>query len=390
MAVTLFSNIFVVSAAKLHVYSQAGQLYLNYQEPGQFYRALKMEKESNNWWYADELPDLIRFNIVDDKGQTDNLGGVLGEYPGDPAEDYSLNSQESWLKDGLLYPYNPDKIKPSDILTILTLNMHTYQEKNQSEKLATIALAINKLNPDIVCFQECAQDRSSPLLKKHYGKDIRTDNMAEIITTLLREKYAKNYDYYWDWSHYGWDRWEEGVAVLAKYPLAKCDSHYVSHNTEKTFWKSRNVVYAEVATPLGTINVFSAHLGWWTDTEEPYRFQIDNLLSWESSLQNKKITATFMCGDFNEAAGSEGYNYTIKNGKIIDSYFACFANSMLDSTIGGKIDGWQDGDGLGKRIDYIFMNDGAKLKPILAQRIFTEKCFGRVSDHVGVYAFFKK
>ena len=380
----------VGNAAKIHVCSTAKQLYINYQEPGQFYRAQKMEKEINGWWYADELPDSVRFNILDDSGHTDSLGGTLGEYPTDPSEDYSLNGQETWLKDGLLYPYNPTLTKPENVLTLLTLNMHTYQEKNQADKFAAIALAISKLNPDVICLQECAQDKNSPFLKKHYGKDIRTDNMAEIITTLLKSKYAVNYDYYWDWSHYGWDRWEEGVAILAKAPLMQYDSRYVSHNAEKTFWKSRNIVYAQVATPIGALNVFSAHLGWWTDTEEPYKFQIDNLLTWERSLQNKKITATFMCGDFNEAAGSEGYDYTVKNGKLLDSYLACFPNGMLDPTIGGKIDGWQDGDGLGKRIDYIFMNDGAKLKPLLAQRIFTEQCFGRVSDHVGVYAFFKK
>ena len=388
MTTALFTNTVSVSAAKLHVAANTGQLYLNYQEPGQFYRALRMEKESNNWWYADELPDSIRFNVVNEQMQTDNLGGVLGEYPTDPAEDYSLNSQEAWLKDGLLYPYNPDKVKPAAVLTILTLNMHTYQEKSQAEKFAASAAAISKLNPDIVCLQECAQDKNALVLKQHYGQDIRMDNMAEIITTLLHGQYALDYDYYWDWSHYGWDRWEEGVAILSRAPITKYASRYVSANTQKTFWKSRNVVYAEVATAFGALNVFSAHMGWWTDTEEPYKNQIDNLLIWERGLQDKKIAATFMCGDFNEAAGSEGYNYTVKTGNLIDIYQACFPDGMFDPTIGGKIDGWQDGDGLGKRIDYIFMTNGTKLKPLLAQRIFTEKCYGRVSDHVGVYAYF--
>lgn len=390
VGVSIMLCVIAVQAARLNVYSPSGQIYLNYQEPGQFYRALKMEKGRNGWWYADELADSLRFNIVNDKFQTENLGGVLGEYPGEPAEDYSLNGQETWLKDHLLYPYNPDLAKPANILTVLTLNMHTYQEKNQEDKFAAIALAISRLNPDIICLQECAQDRKSPFLLKHYGKDIRSDNMAQIISTMLREKYALNYDYYWDWSHYGWDRWEEGVAILSSHPILKYDSRYVSHNTEKTFWKSRNIVYAEIATNLGKINVFSAHMGWWTDTEEPYKFQIDNLLKWETSLQNDKIAATLLCGDFNETANSEGYYYTVKTGRLTDSYLACLPNGMLDATIGGKIDGWKNGDDLGKRIDYIFLGNGTRLRPLLAQRIFTEDCYGRVSDHVGVYGFFAK
>ena len=380
----------VIAASSLYVYSPTGKATINYHEPGQFYRAARMEYEGNNWYYIDDLPTDIRFHIVAKNGQTDSLGGVLGRYPGDMDEDYSLHNQQAWLKDGLLYPYNPARPKPSDVLTVLTLNMHTYQESNMSAKFAAIARAIQHLQPDIICLQECAQDKNAPIAGMHYGKTIRTDNMAYIITTMLRAQHGMLYDYYWDWSHYGWDRWEEGVAVLGRYPLARYGSHYVSSNSARSFWKSRNVVYATLATPLGAINVFSAHLGWWDDGEEPYKQQFDNLMRWQRSEQYSKLNATLLCGDFNEAAGSPGYRYSVNSGKLRDCYLTTLPSGMYDSTIGGKIDGWQAGDEDGKRIDYLFMTDNSALRPILAQRIFTEKCYGRVSDHVGVYCYFRR
>jgi maltose 6'-phosphate phosphatase len=160
-------------------------------------------------------------------------------------------------------------------LTVLTLNLHTYQEfrsEGAAESELTdelvreridsygslfdrIAAAINELDPDIVCFQEVGE-----------------------------------------WSHYGFDVWLEGSAILSKHSLVETGSRYISYpdNGRHKNWKSRNVPMARIDLPeTGRANVFSVHTGWWDDDEEPFQEQYRRLLSWAgkaASVVNASIT----------------------------------------------------------------------------------------------------
>jgi len=376
----------------INFYSQSESVNLSYKELGSpAYKQVKMEKRNGNWWNA-RIPrsEAIKFFFTDNEEKVYNLGGTMGAYPGDPSEDFETSAGKVWVKNGLLFNYNPDLPKPSGELVVLTLNMHTYQEEDQSRKFEAVAEAISQLNPDIVALQECAQRRDSKIVGSHNGVNIREDNMALIITNLLRSKYNDNYNFYWDWSHYGFDTYEEGTAILSKYELAKMQSHYISLNHSKDFWKSRNVTMVQTDAPgIGKINVFSAHMGWWDDKEEPFKEMFDKLNDWVLS-ESKSADISFICGDFNIEAGSEGYKYPMSNSKYTDAYYSANSGGFFDPTIGGRIDGWKNGDAEGKRIDYMFLLKGTDLKVDLAQRIFTEKSFGRVSDHCGVYFYLSK
>ena len=313
----------------------------------------------------------------------------MGDYPNNPAEDYSTSVDKIWVRNGLIFNYCPDNKKTLNGLVVLTLNMHTYQEKDQKEKFERIVNAVNELNPDIVVLQECAQHKNSEIVGKHYEKTIKADNMALIITDKLKKEFNKKYYNYWDWSHYGWDVWEEGSAILSKYKITETKSKYITKNHDKKFWKSRNVTMIQTDIPqIGKVNIFSAHLGWWDDKEEPFKNMFEKLNNWILE-ENKNVAASFVCGDFNIVAGSDGYKYLMDTDKYIDVYYKTNPNGFADSTIGGKIDGWEKGDVVGKRIDYMFLVKGGYLKPLLAQRIFTEHSFGRVSDHCGVYFYLK-
>jgi maltose 6'-phosphate phosphatase len=355
------------------------------------YEKAPMKRNQNNWWHAEiKSTQSINFKFVDGKGTVYNLGGTMGNYPNDPSEDYSTSVDEIWVKNGLMFNYCPDNKRPLNDLVVLTLNMHTYQEKEQGLKLDRIVNAINELNPDVVVLQECAQHKDSEIIGSHYGKIIKTDNMALIVTNKLKNEFNKKYHYYWDWSHYGWDVWEEGMAVLSKYKITETESKYITKNHDKKFWKSRNVTMIQTDIPkIGKVNIYSAHLGWWNDKEEPFKGMFEKLNNWILE-EDKNVAASFVCGDFNVVAGSEGYKYLMNTDKYIDAYYEANPNGFGDSTIGGKIDGWEKGDAVGKRIDYMFLVKGGSLKPFLAQRIFTEKSFGRVSDHCGVYFYLKK
>ncbi|MBX9866998.1 MAG: hypothetical protein K2Y14_08785 [Burkholderiales bacterium] len=352
-----------------------------------------MQAMGNGWYQQKVKATTLQFGFVDSNNHEVNLGGTLGDYPSTNHEFFTATAANVWVKDMIVYPFDPESETQRDrYLNILTLNLHTYQESNQSEKFKTIAEAISKLKPDIISMPECAQAKSSESVGMHYGSLIRQDNAALIITNLLQKDYHLNYNYFWSWSHLGFDKYEEGNCILTRGKIVQTAQQYVTHNASKTFWKSRNALMTEIElNNFGRINMYSAHLGWWDDTEEPFKDMFDNLLTWEqTTTQQIKPNAAFIAGDLNLAAGSHGYNYMLSNDKFIDTYLNVNPNGMQDPTIGGKIDGWKDGDVNGLRIDYILMDKASPLKAVLAERIFTELSYGRVSDHNGTYAFFEK
>jgi len=267
---------------------------------------------------------------------------------------------------------------------ILTLNLHTYQETQQSEKLNMITDVIGKMDIDFVAFQECAQNKSALI----YNGIIRSDNMALIITDKLKEKYTLNYNYIWNWAHYGWNIWEEGVAVLSKHPITDSEDKYISTRMEVNNITSRKVIYGNYLTSAGHINIFSAHVHWRTSlTDEEQNNQIKKI---QSMVNEKELLSpslgSFVCGDFNgnptdEYPWSEGYNTMTMTNIYLDSFLK--ANPDANNrpaqskyfTIGGSFPG---------RIDYIFMKNNSDLIVVESQIIFTDNIVGNVSDHNGV------
>ena len=276
-----------------------------------------------------------------------------------------------------------------DEYLFLTLNLHTYQEKDQLEKLNMVVDVIGEMDIDFIAFQECAQHKAAKVIEG----DIKEDNMAYLITEGLQEKYSKSYDYIWDWSHYGWTVWEEGVAVLSKYPIIDQESRYVSSATSLNNIESRKVIYGACQLPDGgTVNVFSAHLHWRkTLTDQEQNNQIRNM----QTMVNEKSTAnsySFIAGDFNgnptsDVPWSEGYFTMIDNGNYVDSYLLANLDAnnkpaqSKHHTVLGSFPG---------RIDYIFMKGNPDFEVVDSQIIFRPDVIGVVSDHYGVITKMKK
>lgn len=267
---------------------------------------------------------------------------------------------------------------------ILTLNLHTYQETQQNEKFNIITDIIGKMDIDFIAFQECAQNKSS-VIKEGI---IRVDNMAFIIADRLKHKYNADYNFVWNWSHYGWTVFEEGIAILSKYPLLASENRYISSNTDVNNIASRKVIYATYQLPKGRINIFSAHTHWRTTlTDEEQNNEIKNIqlmVDEKEALTLEK--ASIICGDFNgnptsDFPWSEGYNTMMKNNDYKDSFFEIYpaANSKpplsIYNTIGGDLPG---------RIDYIFIKNNAYFKVVDSQIVFKNDVAGNVSDHYGV------
>lgn len=266
----------------------------------------------------------------------------------------------------------------SQTFRLLTLNLHCYQEDDQLNKFGLIADEIARQNIEVVCFQEAAQNRNSTSVKQN----LKEDNAAYVIQQILLNKFGLDYQLEWDWSHYGWQEWEEGLAILSKYPIRNFESKYVTNSTSKSDWKSRIAVYADIEVNEELmVPITNTHLGWLGDEEEPYESQLKKLRSFQGT--NPGILA----GDFNLAAGTAGYQLLLKP-DTVDCYLLANPAGMLDATIGGQIDGWESGDPEGMRIDYVWLDTASPFKVIDAKILFKEKDIWPVSDHAGVLVEF--
>ena len=260
-----------------------------------------------------------------------------------------------------------------DSLRILILNLHCYQEDNQDYKFSQIAKAIDEQRVDVVCFQEVAE------LWNHGHGDWDT-NSARIINERLKNPYYL----YSDWSHLGFVKYREGVAILSRFPLLKQASKYVSSDTSLQSIHSRKIAMAQVNVPyMGLINIYSAHLSWWTDG---FSEQFTNLNAWATQNHTNDVQATLLCGDFNIVPHSEGYEL------VVNQDYEDVVNHVEGGIeTGFKVDDqhWRDYPADDCRIDYVFMKTQSTLETVSVRMIFTDQDYGRVSDHCGYLMTFE-
>ncbi len=260
-------------------------------------------------------------------------------------------------------------------LKVLTLNLHCYQEEHQNAKFSQIARAINDLDIDIVCLQEVAEHWNN-------GQGDWNSNAAKVI----RDRLKTYYHLHTNWSHLGFDKYREGVAILSKYPFTMTDSGYVSDSQDPFNIHARRVVLGQVNVPfIGLINVFSCHLSWWHDG---FAHQFDKLRDWANKNHGHDIAATFLCGDFNIKAGAQGYQKVVTSSDFEDQYLKANERDRFNKVFRHRGHNWQqelDHDG---RIDYLFLKKNSRLQALAGQELFTDQKYGRVSDHLGYYVEF--
>ncbi len=260
-------------------------------------------------------------------------------------------------------------------LRVLVLNLHCYQEANQAHKFWLIARAIDELGIDVACLQEVAENWND-------GKGDWATNAARIINEHLRRPYHLATD----WSHLGFDRYREGVAVLSRHPIMRQEARYVSKSQDPYSIHSRKVVLAQINVPaLGRINVFSSHLSWW---EDGFAEQFGTLRQWARDAQTRHVAATLLCGDFNIEAGSRGYELVLDSGEYDDTFLAATRPRAFAEIFRQRARDWRKRLGDDRRIDYIFMRKASGLRPVSAREVFTDREFGRVSDHIGYMVTF--
>ena len=263
-------------------------------------------------------------------------------------------------------------------MKLLTLNCHSWQEMYQMEKIKYLAKVIAEKQYDVVALQEVSQSIDSDIL----FDNIRIDNYAVILIDEIKKISGYSYNLAWDFSHIGYDKYEEGLAILSRHNISEKESFYITDNKSKDFWKSRKIVKAVVEIDNKPIEFYSCHLGWWNDCDESFRGQVDRLYE-KIKAENK---FSFLMGDFNNNAfvRSEGCDF-IKNKGLLDTYeIAREKDSGV--TVKEKIAGWDDNtDDL--RIDIIFTNKNIDV--LESKVIFNGINKDVISDHFGVDVLIK-
>ncbi|QZY57303.1 endonuclease/exonuclease/phosphatase family protein [Crassaminicella profunda] len=257
-------------------------------------------------------------------------------------------------------------------MKFLTLNTHSWMEEYQEEKIKIIARNIKEKSYDMIALQEVNQS----IEKKCIFKNIKEDNFALVLLKELESLGCMEYSMLWDFSHIGYDKYEEGVSILTKHKIKEDISFFITKSVDQTFWKTRKIIGATIKINEEPIDFYSCHLGWWHDEEEPFKDQADQLLS-----NIKKDRLTFIMGDFNNNAfvRNEGYDYLIEKG-LYDT-FSMAKEKDTGVTVKGKIAGWSSNK-QDLRLDLILSNKKIGIK--YSKVIFNGKNKPVVSDHYGV------
>ncbi len=257
-------------------------------------------------------------------------------------------------------------------MKLLTLNVHSWQEKNQLEKIRYIASVIKENEYDVIAMQEVSQLISEKIVYEN----IKKNNFAYLLNKELENIGINNYKIFWDISHIGYDLYEEGLCLMTKLPIKECKSFYISKSEDMNYWKSRKITKMKIDYNGTDISFYSCHLGWWNDEDEPFVYQFDNL-----NKDIEKEGLIFIMGDFNNSATirEEGYDYMIKKG-MLDTY-SLAKEKDNGISVKGKIAGW-DKNNEDLRLDIILAS-----KPVdvySSNVIFNGKNKKIVSDHFGV------
>lgn len=261
-------------------------------------------------------------------------------------------------------------------LRVLTLNLHCYQESNQDYKFRQIAQAIQDFHIDLVCLQEVAEHWND-------GNGDWASNAARVINSYMPFPYHLHTDF----SHLGFDRFREGVAILSRHEFSMTDSGYVSDSQDVYDIHARRVVMAQVHVPyFGPVNLFSAHLSW---PENGFYTQFDRMRYWADERHNDGVTATLICGDFNIKAGSDAYSHIVRSSEYEDQYLKTINRKAFDRVYREGVKDISEAIGNDGRIDYIFLHKGSGVRSLNARELFTTHSYGRVSDHTGYYVEFE-
>ena len=269
-------------------------------------------------------------------------------------------------------------------MKLLTLNTHSLLGEDAVERGELLAGALCEEVPDLIALQEVNQTRGAlPVEQLPEGycalggeTPLRADNFVLTLAERLTQA-GLSYTWYWLPVKVGYDRFDEGLAILSRFPLDSPRILSVSGTDDYTDWRTRKALLVHATD---SDNWFcNLHTGWWDDPDDPFETQFDRLMR-ELPLNH----TVFLLGDTNNPAElrGEGYDRIICAG--FHDTFRLAKNRYGDTTLHAEADGWR-GRAVGRdrfRVDQIFCN--RPLSVCRYRTVFDGRDLPVVSDHFGV------
>lgn len=279
--------------------------------------------------------------------------------------------------------------------SVLTLNLHTWQESDQLEKFDRIARYVAEENFTCLCLQACGQRSSSSFL--HDSKTLRSDNAAYLLQSKLGAHGLK-YSMVWGYSHDSFGSYEEGSAILTQLPILGNCARYVSETTDPADVQARNIVMARLAvSPNAVIDVYSVHLS------PPEAGLEDQLVSLAEFVTETPDTLERMKPPAPKRRGPPPKRVPTEEPRV-STRLVCLAGDMNDVPEGAvkalAARGFLEASSRarevqpdagtfedGSWIDYVFIRPA--LRPQAARVVFNGVDAPPVSDHYGVVVEFE-
>lgn len=270
-------------------------------------------------------------------------------------------------------------------MKLLTLNTHSWLEVHQIPKIFELAQFIVREQVDVVALQEVNQFVESTVVDTPLGfvggadRSVRQDNYALLLNQFLEQL---GYPYYWAWSvsHLGFDRYDEGVAILTRQPFKGCKLVDLSPAYTDQDVARRVAVAVQLGEEFGGAWVASTHMSWWKLGEVP--LFADEFTQLERQMKQLADGApVILAGDFNNAAQvqGEGYDLMIERGWV-DTYRVA-EQVTGEFTVHKSIHGW-DNLTQALRIDLVLTDRPTRVRT--HEVVFPDTDETAISDHSGL------
>lgn len=271
-------------------------------------------------------------------------------------------------------------------MKLLTLNTHSLIEEHYPQKLQSFVEVVSREMPQVIALQEVNQTACGAVVPKHLltgycpcdpSAVIREDNH---VYNVVRQLADKDIHYYWTWLplKLGYDKYDEGIALMSLSPILETDVVLVSEINDYYNWKTRKLV--GIRTKAAPDEWFySVHYGWWDDAEEPFQGQ------WKKTNAHMlKHDIVWLMGDFNSPAEVRGEGYDMLIHSCWHDSYILAERKDRGVTVGRVIDGWKDKIACttGMRIDQIWCSQ--KVEVIYSKVVLNGIHYPIVSDHYGV------
>ena len=280
-------------------------------------------------------------------------------------------------------------VRSKDSFTLITLNTHALVQPDTEGNINTLAEAFCSEAVSIAALQEVNQPHDAQPVS---AEDLRATGFVPAGDDTVREgNYALLFvrrlktlgvPVYWTWvmTHRSYNSYNEGVALISRFPIDDGMAAYVSKNRDYENWRTRKALGIQMVIGGMPLWFFSVHLGWWGD-EDDLKDQLAALDGVLAPLREQ--FPVYVAGDFNCPAHvrGEGYDMMTKGKRWHDCY-ARAEERDEGVTVRHQIDGWRDKQFESLRIDYVFAS--RKGRTLLCRSIFNDAFYPIISDHFGV------